>query len=252
MADAFMSHGTDPAAQNAAERSELSAKRSESAANRAEKAARIAEAVASAEGASQSARFAREAEVERTTNETDIRIAVDLDGMGATDVETGVPFFDHMLTAFGRHSLIDLTVRAKGDIEVDAHHTVEDVGIVLGQAVARALGDKRGIARFGSLALPMDEALVLAAVDISGRGQLHWAVDVPCVMLGTFDASLAKEFFIAFAANAGLTLHVRSMAGENAHHIVEASFKAAARALRQAVERDPRIGDALPSTKGSL
>ncbi len=129
---------------------------------------------------------------------------------------------------------------------------LEDAGIVLGQAVARALGDKRGIARFGSLSLPMDEALVLAAVDISGRGQLHWAVDVPCVMLGTFDASLAKEFFIAFAANAGLTLHVRSLAGENAHHIVEASFKAAARALRQAVELDPRIGDALPSTKGAL
>lgn len=194
----------------------------------------------------------RTAEVERTTNETDIRIVVNLDGTGATDVETGVPFFDHMLTAFGRHSLIDLTVRAKGDIKVDAHHTVEDTGIVLGQAVARALGGKRGIARFGSLALPMDEALVLAAVDISGRGQLHWAVDVPPVMLGSFDASLAKEFFIAFAANSGITLHVRSMAGENAHHLVEASFKAAARALRQAVECDPRIGDALPSTKGSL
>ena len=184
----------------------------------------------------------RTAEIVRTTNETDIRVAVNLDGAGATDIET----------AFGRHSLIDLDVRAKGDIEVDAHHTVEDAGIVLGQAVARALGDKRGIARFGSLSLPMDEALVLAAVDISGRGQLHWAVDVPCVMLGTFDASLAKEFFIAFAANAGLTLHVRSLAGENAHHIVEASFKAAARALRQAVELDPRIGDALPSTKGAL
>ena len=194
----------------------------------------------------------RTAEVARTTNETDIRIVVNLDGTGATDVETGVPFFDHMLCAFGRHSLIDLTVRAQGDIEVDAHHTVEDTGIVLGQAVAQALGDKRGIARFGSLALPMDEALVMAAVDISGRGQLHWAVDVPCVMLGAFDASLAKEGFIAFSANAGLTLHVRSLSGENAHHIVEASFKAAARALRQAVESDPRIGNALPTTKGAL
>lgn len=194
----------------------------------------------------------RTATVERATNETDIRIDVNLDGTGVVDVETGVPFFDHMLTAFGRHSLIDLTVRAKGDVEVDAHHTVEDTGIVLGRAVAQALGDKRGIARFGSLALPMDEALVLAAVDISGRGQLHWAVDVPLVMLGSFDASLAKEFFIAFAANAGLTLHVRSLAGENAHHLVEASFKAAARALRQAVECDPRIGDTLPSTKGAL
>ena len=140
----------------------------------------------------------RTAEIVRTTNETDIRVAVNLDGAGATDIETGVPFFDHMLTAFGRHSLIDLDVRAKGDIEVDAHHTVEDAGIVLGQAVARALGDKRGIARFGSLSLPMDEALVLAAVDISGRGQLHWAVDVPCVMLGTFAAWLARTRTISW------------------------------------------------------
>ena len=194
----------------------------------------------------------RIASLTRTTKETDIALTLNLDGTGVTDIETGVPFFDHRLDAFGRHGLFALTERAQGDIEVDAHHTVEDAGIVLGQAVARALGDKRGIARFGSLSLPMDEALVLAAVDISGRGQLHWAVDVPCVMLGTFDASLAKEFFIAFAANAGLTLHVRSLAGENAHHIVEASFKAAARALRQAVELDPRIGDALPSTKGAL
>lgn len=135
---------------------------------------------------------------------------------------------------------------------MDGHHTVEDTGIVLGQAILRALGDKRGVRRFGSLALPMDEALVLAAVDVSGRGQLHWDVAVPPVMIGAFDASLAKEFFIALAANAGITLHVRSLAGENAHHVVEASFKAVARALRQAVEADPRMGDALPSTKGSL
>ena len=194
----------------------------------------------------------RVARIARTTKETDIDLSVGLDGTGKTDVETGIGFFDHMLTAFGRHGLFDLQVRCKGDLEVDGHHSVEDTGIVMGQAFAQALGDKRGIARFGSLSLPMDEALVLAAVDISGRGQLHWAVDVPCVMLGTFDASLAKEFFIAFAANAGLTLHVRSLAGENAHPIVEASFKAAARALRQAVELDPRIGDALPSTKGAL
>ena len=189
----------------------------------------------------------RTAEIRRTTNETDIEISVNLDGTGAVDVETGIGFFDHMLAAFARHGLFDLKVRAQGDLEVDGHHTVEDTGIVLGQAFARALGDKRGIRRFGSLALPMDEALVLAACDLSGRGQLHWDV-----MIGAFDATLAKEFFIAFAANAGATLHVRSLAGENAHHIVEASFKAAARALREAVEPDARLGDALPSTKGSL
>ncbi|MBC2888895.1 imidazoleglycerol-phosphate dehydratase HisB [Gordonibacter massiliensis (ex Traore et al. 2017)] len=194
----------------------------------------------------------RTAEIRRTTNETDIEISVNLDGTGAAGVETGIGFFDHMLAAFARHGLFDLKVRAQGDLEVDGHHTVEDTGIVLGQAFARALGDKRGIRRFGSLALPMDEALVLAACDLSGRGQLHWDVAVPPVMIGAFDATLAKEFFIAFAANAGATLHVRSLAGENAHHIVEASFKAAARALREAVEPDARLGDALPSTKGSL
>lgn len=194
----------------------------------------------------------RTADVQRTTNETDIALTLNLDGTGQTDVETGIGFFDHMLTAFSRHGLFDLDVRAKGDLEVDGHHTVEDTGIVLGQAFARALGDKRGIRRFGSLALPMDEALVLAACDLSGRGQLHWEVDVPPVMIGAFDATLAKEFFIAFAANAGVTLHVRSLAGENAHHVVEAAFKAVARALREAVEPDVRLGDALPSTKGSL
>ncbi len=194
----------------------------------------------------------RTATVTRTTNETDISATLDLDGTGAAEVETGIGFFDHMLAAFARHGLFDLAMRAQGDLEVDGHHTVEDAGIVLGQAFAQALGDKRGIQRFGSLALPMDEALVLAVVDLSGRGQLHWAVDVPPVMIGAFEATLAKEFFIAFAANAGVTLHVRSLAGENAHHIVEASFKAVARALREAVETDPRMGDALPSTKGSL
>ena len=194
----------------------------------------------------------RTAAVRRTTNETDIDLSLNLDGAGATDVATGIGFFDHMLCAFGRHGLFDLSVRAEGDLEVDGHHTVEDAGIVLGQAFAQALGDKRGIRRFGSLALPMDEALVLAACDLSGRGQLHWDVAVPPVMIGAFDATLAKEFFIAFATNAGVTLHVRGLAGENAHHIVEASFKAVARALRQAVEADPRMGDALPTTKGSL
>ncbi len=194
----------------------------------------------------------RTAAIARATTETDIEISLDLDGVGAADVETGIGFFDHMLEAFARHSLIDLAVRAQGDLHVDGHHTVEDTGIVLGQAILRALGDKRGVRRFGSLVLPMDEVLVLAAVDVSGRGQLHWDVAVPPVMIGAFDASLAKEFFIALAANAGITLHVRSLAGENAHHVVEASFKAVARALRQAVEADPRMGDALPSTKGSL
>ena len=190
--------------------------------------------------------------VERTTKETDIAIAIDLDGTGSTDVDTGIGFFDHMLTAFGRHGLFDLSVEVKGDLEVDGHHSVEDAGIVLGRVFAQALGDKRGIRRFGSIALPMDETLVLAACDLSGRGQLHWDVPVPPVMLGAFDASLAKEFFIAFAANAGVTLHVRLLAGENAHHIVEACLTAAARALREAVEPDLRLGDELPSTKGAL
>ena len=192
------------------------------------------------------------ATVTRTTKETDITVTIDLDGTGVTDIDTGVPFFDHMLDAFGRHGLFDLTVRAKGDIEIDAHHTVEDTGIVLGQAIDQALGDKRGIVRYGDIALPMDEALVLAAVDISGRGALHWDVQVPYAMVGDFDATLAKEFFIAFATNAGVTLHVREMAGENVHHVLEACFKAVARALRAAVAFDPREKDALPSTKGAL
>lgn len=194
----------------------------------------------------------RVAKVARATKETDIALSLAIDGTGTTAIDTGVPFFDHMLDAFGRHGLFDLEVQAKGDIEVDAHHTVEDVGIVLGKAFAQAMGDKRGIVRFGSQLLPMDETLVLAAVDISGRGQLHWDVDVPLCTLGIFDTSLAKEFFIAFATNAQVTLHVRMMAGENAHHIVEACFKAVGRAMRYALELDSRAMDALPSTKGAL
>lgn len=194
----------------------------------------------------------RVAKVTRATKETDIALSLAIDGTGTTAIDTGVPFFDHMLDAFGRHGLFDLEVQAKGDIEVDAHHTVEDVGIVLGKAFAQAMGDKRGIVRFGSQLLPMDETLVLAAVDISGRGQLHWDVDVPLCTLGIFDTSLAKEFFIAFATNAQVTLHVRMMAGENAHHIVEACFKAVGRAMRYALEQDLRAMDALPSTKGAL
>lgn len=194
----------------------------------------------------------RTARIARTTKETDIELSIDLDGTGATDIDTGIGFFDHMLTAFGRHGLFDLSVRAKGDLEVDGHHTVEDIGIVAGQAFASALDDKRGIRRFGSIALPMDEALILAAVDISGRGQLFWEADVPAVMVGSFDATLAKEFFIAFAANANVTLHIRELVGENTHHVIEGMFKAVARAMRQAVEADPRMGDALPTTKGAL
>ena len=193
----------------------------------------------------------RSAEIARATSETDIVVTLDLDGSGETKVSTGVPFFDHMLEAFGRHGLFDLTVAADGDVEIDAHHTVEDVGIVLGQAFAQALGDKSGIRRFGDSLVAMDEALVLAAVDISGRGQLHYAVDLPIEVIGTFDTTLAKEFMVALATNAGVTLHVRSMNGENAHHIVEAAFKAAARALRAAVELDPRV-TGVPSTKGTL
>ena len=194
----------------------------------------------------------RIATINRITRETDITLTLNLDGSGKCDLQTGIAFFDHMLDAFGRHGLFDLIVKAKGDIEVDAHHTVEDVGIVLGKAFAQAMGEKRGITRFASQYLPMDEALVLAAVDVSGRGQLHWDVDVPLCLLGTFDTSLAKEFFIAFATNAQVTLHVRMVAGENAHHIVEACFKAVGRAMCQALEINQRIAGELPSTKGSL
>ena len=194
----------------------------------------------------------RTATITRTTKETDIQLTIGLDGTGATSIQTGIGFFDHMLDAFGRHGLFDLTVSAKGDLHVDGHHTVEDTGIVLGQAFAAALGDKRGIVRYGDIALPMDETLVLAAVDISGRGGLYWQMDIPWQMVGEFDSTLAKEFFIAFATNAGITLHVQQLAGENVHHIVEALFKAVARALRDAVAIDPQAADALPTTKGAL
>lgn len=197
-------------------------------------------------------REARIAQVVRTTKETDIDLTINLDGTGRADISTGVPFFDHMLDAFARHGLFDLTVKATGDIEVSAHHTVEDVGIVLGQAVAKALGDKRGIVRFGTSFVPMDESLIQASLDISGRGQLHFAIDVPMEMLGIFNSSLAKEFFIAFAQNAGITLHLIEAAGENTHHIIEAVFKACGRALCDATRINPRVADALPSTKGML
>jgi imidazoleglycerol-phosphate dehydratase len=193
----------------------------------------------------------RSATITRRTGETDITVTWRFDGAGATDVATGVPFFDHMLDAFGRHSLSDLTVRATGDLAVDAHHTVEDVGICMGRALAEALGDKRGIARFGDAVIPMDEALVMAAVDVSGRPHLAYEVSLPIEVIGTFDTTLAEEFLRALAINAGITLHVRSLSGVNAHHIVEAAFKAVARALAAAVALDPRV-KGVPSTKGSL
>lgn len=193
----------------------------------------------------------RSATITRETSETRITLTLGLDGDGTPDIATGVPFFDHMLEAFARHGLFDLSVAAEGDLAVDAHHTVEDVGICLGQAFARALADKAGIRRFGSVFVPMDEALVLAAVDISGRGQLHYDVEVPIEIIGTFDTTLAREFMIALAANAGITVHLMAFAGDNAHHIIEAVFKALARALREAVEIDPRVAG-VPSTKGAL
>lgn len=194
----------------------------------------------------------RTATITRTTKETDITLSLTIDGTGKTSIDTGIPFFDHMLDAFGRHGLFDLEVKATGDLDVDAHHTVEDVGIVLGQALAEAMGDKRGITRFASQAVPMDEALVMAALDISGRGQMHFDILIPPAMMGLFDSSLTKEFFIAFASNAGITLHLVSFKGENAHHLIEAAFKATGRVLRSALEIDARASEQLPSTKGTL
>lgn len=193
----------------------------------------------------------RRAVVTRVTGETDITVELDLDGTGTCSIDTGVPFFDHMLNAFGRHGLFDLTVRAIGDIEVDAHHTVEDTGIVLGQAFTQALGDKAGITRFSDVCIPMDETLVQVAVDISGRGQAYCDLPIPTERVGSFDTELAVEFFYAFARDARVTLHVRELSGANSHHIIEAAFKAAGRAMRYACELDPRV-NGVPSTKGSL
>lgn len=194
----------------------------------------------------------RTAHVERQTAETQIEVSLNLDGTGAVEVDTGIGFFDHMLSALGRHSLIDLSVKAAGDLEVDGHHTVEDTGIVIGRALREALGDKAGIHRYGSAITPMDEALVLCALDISGRGAAFDELQVSQQMLGSFDTDLAREFFIALAANAGITLHLRQLAGRNAHHVLEGAFKALAQALRQAVELDPRRAGEVPSTKGTL
>ncbi|MBO1080564.1 imidazoleglycerol-phosphate dehydratase HisB [Roseomonas haemaphysalidis] len=195
---------------------------------------------------------ARIAEIARTTSETEIRVRLDLDGAGRAEIATGIGFLDHMLTALARHSLIDMAVAARGDLHIDGHHTTEDVGIVLGQAVRQALGEKRGIRRYGSALVPMDEALVEAAIDISGRPFLAWSATFTRDKVGEMDTELFEEFFRAFAVNAGITLHVTQKAGTNAHHIAEGCFKALARALRMAVEPDPRMAGAIPSTKGSL
>jgi imidazoleglycerol-phosphate dehydratase len=194
----------------------------------------------------------RIAEITRKTTETDIRVRLDLDGSGKTEIATGIGFLDHMLTAFGRHGLFDLTIAAKGDLHIDAHHTTEDTGIVLGQALREALGDKRGIHRFGQASVPMDETLVDAVIDLSGRAYLAWSVEFPRPMLGEMDTQLFEEFFRAFAGNGLFNLHIVQRAGTNAHHIAEAAFKSAARAMKMAVARDPRVAGEIPSTKGAL
>ena len=196
--------------------------------------------------------MSRVATVTRTTTETDITLTIDLDGSGAAEVDSGIGFLDHMLVALARHGLFDLTIRATGDLHIDCHHTTEDIGIVLGRAFAQAIGDKRGIRRFGQATVPMDEALTDAAVDISGRPFLAWNVSFARERLGEIDTELFQEFFRAFAMNALLTLHVTNRAGDNAHHVAESCFKAVARALRMAAEADPRAPGAIPSTKGSL
>lgn len=194
----------------------------------------------------------REASVTRTTAETSVEVAVNLDGTGRYDCQTGVGFFDHMLDQLARHSLIDLTIRAKGDTHIDDHHTVEDVGITLGQALTKALGDKRGIRRYGAFRLAMDDAQVACALDLSARPYLVWNVTFPAGKIGSFDTELVREFFQALSTHGGITLHVDLIHGINAHHIAEAAFKAVARSLREAVEPDPRMAGALPSTKGAL
>ena len=194
----------------------------------------------------------RKASVTRETAETAITVEINLDGTGSYENATGIGFFDHMLDQLARHALIDMVVRAKGDLHIDDHHTVEDVGITLGQALTEAMGDKRGITRYGSCLLPMDDALVRCALDLSGRPYLVWNVDLPTSKIGSFDTELVREFFQAFATHGGITLHVDALHGINSHHIAEAAFKSVARALRDALEADPRKADAIPSTKGTL
>ena len=194
----------------------------------------------------------REAEIIRKTGETDIRVRLVLEGKGSSVIDTGVGFLDHMLTLFAKHGRFDLEVSCKGDTQVDDHHSVEDIGIALGQAFSRALGDKKGITRYGSTLLPMDESLILSAVDISGRGFLAYELQIPTEKVGTFDTELTEEFFRALAHNAGITLHLRQLAGKNSHHIIEGAFKSAARSLKTAVAVDPELQDEIPSTKGVL
>ena len=194
----------------------------------------------------------RTATITRRTNETDIALKLELDGGGESQISTGVGFLDHMLTLLARHGRFDLELTCKGDTWVDDHHSVEDIGIALGQAFAQALGDKRGVRRYASLCLPMDEALILCAVDLSGRGGYYENLDIPTEKIGSFDTQLVYEFMEAFAVNARVTLHLRKLAGRNSHHIAEGAFKALARALREAVSIDPEFQDEIPSTKGML
>jgi imidazoleglycerol-phosphate dehydratase len=194
----------------------------------------------------------RAAQVQRNTNETQIGVRINLDGAGVAVLSTGIGFFDHMLDQIARHGLIDLEIIAKGDLHIDGHHTVEDVGITLGQAFAQAVGDKKGIRRYGHAYVPLDEALSRVVIDFSGRPGLHMRVPFKAGMIGAFDTQLTYEFFQGFVNHAGVTLHVDNLHGENAHHQAETVFKAFARAVRFALERDPRLGDAIPSTKGSL
>ena len=194
----------------------------------------------------------RKAEIARSTTETSIKASVNLDGTGTYAVKTGVGFFDHMMEQLARHSLIDIEISAKGDLHIDDHHTVEDAGIALGQAVAKALGDRKGIRRYGSCDLPMDEALSRCAIDVSGRPFLVCKINFPTAKIGTFDTELVREWFQAFAMNAGITLHIENVYGANSHHIAESCFKALARALRDASEIDPRQANRIPSTKGTL
>ena len=194
----------------------------------------------------------RKAEVNRRTGETDIRILLDLDGTGRSVIDTGVGFMDHMLTLFARHGRFDLEVTCKGDTRVDDHHSVEDIGIALGKAFEQALGEKKGVIRYGSTILPMDESLILSAVDLSGRGLLVYDLQIPTEKVGTFDTELTEEFFRALAHNACATLHIRQLSGGNSHHIIEGTFKSVARSLRTAVAIDPAFADEIPSTKGVL
>ena len=194
----------------------------------------------------------RTAKIARTTAETEITVALKLDGTGSFDNKTGVGFFNHMLDQLARHAMFDLTIRAKGDHHIDDHHTVEDTGIALGQALTQAVGDKKGIQRYGSCLLPMDDALVRCALDLSARPFLVWGIDFPTERIGTFDIELLREFFQAFSTHGGVTLHLDQLHGLNSHHIAEATFKSVARALRDALETDPRKSDAIPSTKGTL